>query len=320
MKPFRFVLKHLFYSILIISNFYLYVQAQDSADKRPPPNTSQLSALDQSFNSLNEEFRKLYREQTKAIMDEIPLILIVSGDSVTALSGQSRTVYLLPNIYTEIKASLHSVLGFQGLMVKLSGNVDDEQWQKAIQYSKYLGELLTLIPQTTAQQKTKQLTIEFVTLIKKATDEFIKQKQVNENQVHAVLTKVRPIILNVAKDIGQESAESLKAILVSIQAKTSKSDWNRTIAVIPGPITARLNNLNIAVTASVMGRELLGKRIFYSENVYDEAGIISYIEMLMRDKKLSVMLFDDPYRMWRDLLADTSTSIIETDFFTPLAK
>jgi hypothetical protein len=320
MKPFRFVLKHLFYSILIISNFYLYVQAQDSADKRPPQNTPQLSALDQSFNSLNEEFRKLYREQTKAIMDEIPLILIVSGDSVTALSGQSRTLYLLPNIYTEIKASLHSVLGFQGLMVKLSGNVDDEQWQKAIQYSKYLSELLTLIPQTTAQQKTKQLTIEFVTLIKKATDEFIKQKQVNENQVQAVLTKVRPIILNVAKDIGQESAESLKAILVSIQAKTSKSDWDRTIAVIPGPITARLNNLNVAVTASVMGRELLGKRIFYSENVYDEAGIISYIEMLMRDKKLSVMLFDDPYRMWRDLLADTSTTIIETDFFTPLAK
>ena len=320
MKPFRFVVKDLFYSILIISNFFLCVQAQDSADKRPPQNTSQLSAVDQSFNSLNEEFRKLYREQTKAIMDEIPLILIVTADSVTALSGQSRTVYLLPNIYSEIKASLHSVLGFQGLMVKLSGNVDDEQWQKAIQYSKYLSELLTLIPQTTAQQKTKQSTIEFVTQIKKATDDFIKHKKVNENQVQAVLTKVRPIILNVAKDIGQESAESLKAILVSIQAKTSKSDWDRTIAVIPGPITARLNNLNIAVTASVMGRELLGKRIFYSENVYDEAGIISYIEMLMRDKKLSVMLFDDPYRMWRDLLADTSTTIIDTDFFTPLAK
>ena len=320
MKYFQFVIKHLFYSILIVSNFFLCARAQDSVDKLLPQNTPNLIAIDQSLNSLNEEFRKLYREQTKAIMDEIPLILIVSGDSVTALSGQSRTVYLLPNTSNEIKASLHSVLGFQGLMVTLSGNMDDVQWQKAVLYSKYLGELLILIPQTTAQQKTKQLTIELVTQIKKATDEFIKQKQVNENQVQAVLTKVRPIILDVAKDIGQEFAESLKAILLSIQAKMSKSDWDRTIAVIPGPITARLNNLNIAVTASVMGRELLGKRIFYSENIYDEAGIIAYIEMLMRDKKLSLMLFDDQYRMWRDLLADTSTSIIETDFFTPLAK
>lgn len=167
MKPFRFVVKDLFYSILIISNFFLCVQAQDSADKRPPQNTPQLSALDQSFNSLNEEFRKLYREQTKAIMDEIPLILIVSADSVTALSGQSRTVYLLPNTYSEIKASLHSVLGFQGLMVKLSGNVDDEQWQKAIQYSKYLSELLTLIPQQTPIKKPNNQQLNLLTKLKK---------------------------------------------------------------------------------------------------------------------------------------------------------
>ena len=54
-----------------------------------------------------------------------------------------------------------------------------------------------------------------------------------------------------------------------------------------------------------MDCDLLGKRIFYLENIYDEAGIISFIEMLMRNKKLAIMLFDDPYRMRRDFLADT---------------
>ena len=57
-----------------------------------------------------------------------------------------------------------------------------------------------------------------------------------------------------------------------------------------------------------MDRDLLGKRIFYSENIYDQASIISFIEMLMRNKKLSIMLFDDPYRMWRDFLADTTSN------------
>jgi hypothetical protein len=136
----------------------------------------------------------------------------------------------------------------------------------------------------------------------------------------SVLAKVGPNIVTVVKEMGQESAETLKAILVLIQSKTSKEVWDQTIAVIPGPITARLNNLNVAVTASVMGRELMGKRIFYSENFYDEPGIRSYVAMLMRDKRLSIMLFDDPYRMWRDLFADTSETIIEKDFFVPLAK
>ena len=104
MKSFQFVVKHLFYSLLIASNFIICGQAQDAADKRPPQNTPQLSVVDQSLNRLNEGFRKLYREQTKAIMDELPLILIIGGDRVTALSGQSRTVYLLPNTYNEIKA------------------------------------------------------------------------------------------------------------------------------------------------------------------------------------------------------------------------
>ena len=320
MTALQFAFKNLFYSLLIVLNFLNCVEAQNSTDNSPLQGTAQLSVVDQSLNRLNEDFRQLYREQTKALMDELPLIVILGGDSVTALSGQTRTVYLLPNTYNEIKASLHSVLGFQGLMVKLSGNTDDAEWLKAIRYSKDLGELLTLIPQTAAQPKLKQLTLEVVAQLKKATDEFIKQKQVSEKEVQSVLAKVRPTILAVAKGIGQESAEAIKTILLSIQARTSKSDWEKTIAVIPGPITARLNNLNAAVTASVMGRELLGKRIFYSENIYDEAGIISYIEMLMRDKKLSTMLFDDPYRMWRDLLADTSESIIETDIFIPLAK
>lgn len=57
-----------------------------------------------------------------------------------------------------------------------------------------------------------------------------------------------------------------------------------------------------------MDRDLLGKRIFYPENIYDEAGIISFIEMLMRNKKLAIMLFDDPYRMWRDFLVDTTSN------------
>ena len=320
MKAFQSDIKNFIYSILIISNFIICVKAQETSDKRPVQNTSTPSSLDQSFNRLNDGFRKLYYEPTKAIMDQLPLILIIGGDSVTTLAGESRTVYPLPNTYAEIKASLHSVLGFQGLMVMLLGNTDDAQWQKAIHLSKDLGELLTLIPQTDAKPNVKRLTIEFVAQLKTTTDEFIKQKQVNENQVLSVLTKVRPTILNVAKEIGQESAESLKNILVSIQSKTSKVVWDQTIAVIPGPITARLNNLNTAVTASVMGRDLLGKRIFYSENFYDEAGIRSYVAMLMRDKKLSDMLFDNPYRMWRDLLADTSETIIDADFFTPLAR
>ena len=320
MESLRFVVKSLFYGILIVSNLLIYVRAQDLVDTRQVQNTQQLSSVNTSLKILNEEFRKLYYEQTNIVMNELPLILIISGESVTALSDQSQTIYSLSSTSAEIKASLHSVLGFQGLLVNLSQGADDAQWNKMIDYSKYLGELLILIPQTSAQQKTKQLSIEFVTQIKNTTDEFIKQKQVNEDQLKAVLIKVRPIIRNIAKDAGQELAESLKGILLSIQAKTSKSDWDRTIAVIPGPVTARLNNLNIAVTASVMGRDLLGKRIFYSENIYDEKGIISFVEMLMRDKKLSTMLFDDQYRMWRDFLADTSSTIIEADYFTPLAK
>ena len=320
MKSYQFFIKYLFSSILIAANFVNCGQAQDSTDKRPPQSTSHLNEVDQSLNRLNDGFRKLYYEQTKAIMEQLPLILIIGGDSVTALSDKSRTVYPLPDVYSEIKASLHSVLGFQGLMVTLIGNTDNAQWQKAISYSKNLGELLILIPQTNAAPKIKQLTIDMVTQLKKATDEFIKQRQVNENQVQFVLSTVRPAILTVAKGIGQESAESLKSLLLSIQSKTSKDVWDQTIAVIPGPITARLNNLNAAVTASVMGPELLGKRIFYSENFYDEAGILSYVEMLMRDKKLSILLFDDPYRMWRDLLADTSETIIGADFFIQLAK
>jgi len=103
MKSFHFVIRHLLYAILLISNLSICVRAQDLADARSLENTSQISTINKSLNNLNQEFRKLYYEQTKTVMDELPLILIIGGDNVTTLTDQSRTVYPLSSMLTPIE-------------------------------------------------------------------------------------------------------------------------------------------------------------------------------------------------------------------------
>lgn len=95
MESFRLAIKHLLYTLLISSNFYICAHAQYSTDKSQPQSTPQIGSVTQALKSLNEEFRKLCYAQTKIVMDEFPQILIISSDSVTALSHQARTIYPL---------------------------------------------------------------------------------------------------------------------------------------------------------------------------------------------------------------------------------
>jgi hypothetical protein len=307
-------------SSLGLSLSHNFARAQPASEKSVTAVSQSQIIVEPSLAALNDDFKKLYRAQTNSVMQDSPLILLVGSDAVTTLLGKTRVVYPVSGPYDEMKSALHSVLGFQGLMTRLAAEPSLNDGVALTDFSKKLGELLTLVPQTAASADLKRQAIEVITQLKEATDQSIMRKTVNQNEVKAVLAKVRPTILSIAQQVGRLSGESLKIALLGIQSEVKPEDWARAIAVIPGPITARLNNLNVAVTASVMGRNLIGERIFYSENIYDEQGMIAFVEMLMRDKKLSTVLFDNPYRMWRDLLADASADYVDQDFVTALAK
>src|SRR5690606_20096970 len=70
-----------------------------------------------TLEDINTGFRALYHERTQQVLEQLPLVLVVQNDTVTAVRGNHRRLYPVPlQRYNEARAVVHVVLGFHGLM------------------------------------------------------------------------------------------------------------------------------------------------------------------------------------------------------------
>jgi predicted XRE-type DNA-binding protein len=277
---------------------------------RAQPNDTAATSVSAKLADLNMDFISLYRAQTPTLEGKLPLIVVINNDAVTAIEPHQKTRYAFsPDIY-DIKAALHAVLAYQGLMTALAAPKPVVSWQEADRFLSMLTNLQLLIAQTTASETAKQETLAVIKQLENATRTAITQLKVTPKDIATTLSSVEPKVMSVVNEIGQASADAMIAGLKAIKEKATPSVWEKVIVVVPGPATARVNNLGLAAASAVLGESALGRQIFYSEAIFDDAGILRYVQMLMNEKHFSTLMFDQPYRMWRDVFAETSTKYL----------
>lgn len=269
---------------------------------------------------LNTGFITLYRAQNAAVLAQLPLIVIVNYDGVIAIERTQKTQYAFSPGHDEMKTALHAALAYQGLMNELAGPNSTMTWRDAERFLSSLVELMLLIEQTQASATAQQGATAVIAKLQQATRAAIAQQKVTLKDIAATLSSVEPEVMAVNNEIGQSLINAMMATLQAIKEKVTPAVWEKVIVVVPGPATARVNNLGVAAAAAVLGEAALGKQIFYSEAIYDDEGIVRYVQTLMRDKHFSTLMFDQPYRMWRDVLSETAEKYLNDNTGAPLAR
>lgn len=281
---------------------------------------TQSAQLLHSFNQLNQTFLSLYHTQDPLIEARIPLIIVVRSESMTAIEPDRTTTYQLASEITEIKSALHATLGFQGIMTMAANQPSDSVWAQVGHLREALAAVEPLLAKSTVPQATRDAVQRTIRQMQDLVEQALNRQTVTHLQVAGVLSDIRPTIKRLIGQMGHTSIAQMTNVFRSIQEKVPQAVWDQAIVVVPGPATARIDNLAVASAIQVFGLEQLGRRIFYSEGIFSDDAIRSYVKLLMRDKQLSNMLFEDPYRMWRDLFADVSRQYVPEDYFTPLAQ
>jgi len=284
------------------------------------PTATEQPLVGTNLVDLNQAFLSFYRAQTPSVIAQLPLIVVIRSDGVTAIEPNQKTHYDFSPGIMEIKSALHAVLGYQGVMTELAMPHSAIEWSEANRYLSSLIQLKTLIPDTQASPSAKQGTMAVISQLEQATRTAITRQTVEQQDVATTLAAVEPAVMAVLDEIGELSVQAMIATLQAIQEKVSVQTWEKVVIVVPGPATARMNNLGLAAAADVLGEEALGERIFYSEAIYDDTGIQAYVQLLMRDKRFSTLMFDQPHRMWRDVFADTSRQYLDQDTQASLAR
>lgn len=205
-------------------------------------------------------------------------------------------------------------------MNELAGPNSTLTWRDAERFSSSLVELMSLIEETQTSATAQRDTAAVILKLQQATRAAITQQKVTLKDIAATLSSVEPDVTAVNNEIGQSLINAMMATLEAIKEKVTTADWEKVIVVVPGPATARVNNLGVAAAAAVLGEAALGKQIFYSEAIYDDEGILRFVQTLMRDKHFSTLMFNQPYRLWRDALSDTAEKYLNDNTGAPLAR
>lgn len=281
----------------------------------------QAGAPDDPIANLNMTFRSLYGANREQVLAETPLAaltLIGTGEIWRVEHGELTKCYQPNKTLPKIKGLMHAVLGAHGAWSLLLRSRDSSE---ASQAAKQLNEALGEAIERAAAELPDELAYparEVLIELKRLSDGWLSGSHATADEFPSALKRVNPQLKQVIKLVGRAAYSALSEGFEAFRNDSSPSDWAQCYVGVCGPGQGRRDNIEIAAAMSVMGREAVGIRLLYLENALTIPDGLKFLAAALVERDLGQAVFNDQYRMWRDILADTAIEQAGGGFFPQL--
>jgi hypothetical protein len=278
------------------------------------------STVPEELEALNRASRKLYASGRTLELSSIPAVIVVSGDDLILRKNGKRVVAtVIPREYHTLKCVAHSLLALFGHLTHEPGRPLGEERVKALREYRDLlvaagpaVEACGFDPDTLARQKRiLGRGLEFL-------DAVVKDGQVSADALTKYCRASRPDALaNAAAAARAQLAATHRQVMEWKKGMTA-TEWDALTVIVQGGQTARAENAAVQYFARLFGETSgEGRRVVYAEGLWDEEKALNLLGTLRLDGKLAVAVFNDPFRMYRDLLADAARPAIDDILAAP---
>jgi hypothetical protein len=314
----------LFLGTLAFGFLVLCVRGQTPDDKSKPGDAGQ-SAVTQNtvpeeLQALNRATRKMYAGGRARELATIPIVIIVSGDDLILRKNGKRVVAtVIPREYHALKCIAHSMLGLFTHLAHEPGKPLDEERIKTLK--EYRDLLVAAGPaartcgfdaDTLARQE--RIIARGLAFI----DAVLKDGQVSADDLAKYCRASRPDVLANAAAAARAQLVATHRQVMAWKKDMTAEEWSALTVIVQGMQTPRAENAAVQYFARLFGETNgEGRRIVYAEALWDEEQAMNLLGTLRLDGKLSIAVFGDPFRMYRDLLADVARPIIDEILAAP---
>jgi hypothetical protein len=277
------------------------------------------SMVPEELEALNRATRKLYAGGRALELSTIPAVIIVSGDDlILRKDGKRAVATVIPPEYHALKCVAHSTLALFGHLAHGPGKpLGEERVQALREYRALLAaagpaaEACGLDPEALARQK--RIVARGLTFI----DAVLRDGQVSADDLAKYCRASRQDVLaNAAAAARAQLVATHRQVMAWKQDMTAQ-EWGALTVIVQGMQTPRAENAAVQYFARLFGETSgEGRRVVYAEGLGDEEKALNLLGTLRLDGKLSVAVFGDPFRMYRDLLADVARPAID-DLLAP---
>ena len=292
----------------------------------PAPAAPDHSPEGGSAADLNAAFRRMYGVNRDELAATVPLAAVTFiGTAEISRIDHGRVVKTYPPALEWIAAAkglLHGLLAVQATGARLlRGAAGDDAILAAArndaqQLVPLLGEAAVLaaaLPADIAPQARRIIDCMLALARRRA-----ETGQAVAGDMRAAMGPVQEDLDIVLGKVGEAVYASVVGSLLAFRDESRPEDWAECLLLVCGPPFGRRDNIEIAAGMEVFGREALGTRLLYVDNVFTIPAAISQIGGAIADRDLGAAVFGDPLRMWRDLLGDVARRHAGGGFFPPM--
>lgn len=262
----------------------------------------------QLFNDLNMAGRSAYaKEHSKMLPADLPVFLVSGKVSLIKGSKRGERAYT-PPVYDQLKSLSHLPLGVAAAGLFALETPNDLSWRSSLLdlRSKAIS-AKTRLDASALNTLQKQRQIAIIDQSLAFIDEALAKSSVDPDILKKYTQAMAPLLLANTTEAAQAQIAMLDQSVNDLGKDLSPDEWNRAIVVLTGPKTAREGHLQSQYFMFRLGEKVMGQRIIYVENIFDEDQALSVLQTLLIDRKIGGLFFNDPSRMERDLLSDAAT-------------
>jgi hypothetical protein len=282
--------------------------------------SAEAKQLPSELDTLNVASRKMYAEARTRELSTIPVVIVVSGDDLILRKDGKRTVAtVIPAEYHALKSVAHSTLAlFTHLSHEPGRPLDEKRLNTLKEYHTLMTKAMPAVENFGFDAETLARQKRILARALKFTNAVLETGKVSADDLAKFCRESRADVMANGAAAAKAQLGATHKQVTAWKKNMTAEEWAGLTVVVLGSQTARAENAAVQYFARLFGETNgEGRRVVYAEGLWDEDKAISLLGTLRLDGKLSVAVFGDPFRMYRDILADGARTAIDDILAAP---
>jgi hypothetical protein len=272
---------------------------------------------------LNNASRAAYRHAKEAALARSGPVILVEGDVLVLRRGSERTeVRFIPEVYHTLKAFAHIPLAVDVLLRRVgdgdgdrdrdapggTGRLDEGLVEELRNYRALVVDARIATLRLSGEQARRQERIIAATL--ELIDAVLESRTCTGARRVAYSRSMAPLLLANIDEAARAEIDALHRLVGSWRESMPAEQWRRLTVMVLGRQTPRKDNLASQYFARLLGEPGEGRRLIYAEGLFEEAQALDLLATRVVDGQVAVDFFEDPERMYRDVLGDAARTYL----------
>jgi len=292
---------------ILLINFFIILLAT------PVYAASSSSQLDKSLQDINSSFINAHSAAREFDLAEGPVILYRNGQLILIKNDTKITANIISQTYHTFKVFAHiPVAIYLMLSPQGEGPINSKNLQLLRSYCKKLEYVHKNMHQITLSSTE----LEKQKIILSRSIEFLKtildNEKFNNKELISFTQGMLPFINANIESAARNQLDAIHWQVMAWKSEMAPEYWKKLRVAIQGAVLARNGDLTKQYFKRLLNIKKEGLQLVYKELYFPPTPMLTLLATRSVDRGISVAIFNNPDRMFRDVLSDAAASYLRT--------